>query len=109
MKAKQKPVTHRVPTNMLEYIDLKAKYEHADRSTVLKQLLAKSIEEDRKDFAARLFKEKKVSLRKAAKIANISTSEMIEVLKEKGIELDYSLRSLKEEIKEVYQELEIES
>lgn len=85
--------------------NLKARYEHSDSSIVARQLLAKGIEEDRKNFAAKIFKERKVSLREAAEIAGISTTEMIEILKERGIKLDYSLESLRREIKEVYKEL----
>ena len=90
---------------LLKYVNLKARYEHSDSSIVARQLLAKGIEEDRMEFAAKIFKERKVSLREAAEIAGISATEMIEILKERGIKLDYSLESLRREIREIYKEL----
>jgi len=102
---KTETITHRIPKDLLEYVNLKARYEHSDRSVVVGQLLAKGIEEDRKEFAAKIFKEGKVSLREAAEIAGISATEMIEILKRMGIKLDYSLESLRKEVKEVYKEL----
>jgi len=100
-----KTITRGIPEELLKYVNLKARYEHSDSLIVARQLLAKGIEEDRMEFATKIFKERKVSLREAAKIAGISTTEMIEILKERGIKLDYSLESLRREIKEVYKEL----
>ena len=98
-------ITHRIPDDLLEYVDLKVRYEHSDKSVVARQLLAKGIEEDRKEFAAKIFEERKVSLREAAEIAGICTTEMLEILKERGIKLDYSLKNIKKEVEEMYKEL----
>ena len=50
--------------------------------------MAKGIEEDRNEFAAKIFEERKVSQREAAEIAGICTTEMLEILKARGIKLD---------------------
>jgi len=100
-----KTITHRIPGDLLEYVNLKARYERSDKSVVARQLLAKGIEEDRKEFAAQIFKERKVSLREAAEIAGICTTEMLEILKERGIKLDYSVKNMRKEVEEMYKEL----
>ncbi len=67
--------------------------------------MAKGIEENRKELAVKIFEERKVSLRESAEIAGICTTEMLEILKERGIKLDYSLKNLRKEVEEMYKEL----
>ena len=67
--------------------------------------MAKGIEEDRKEFAAKIFEERKVSLSEAAEIAGICTMEMLEIRKERGIKSDYRLKSLRRGVEAMYKEL----
>ncbi len=67
-------------------------------------LLCKIEEEDipayvRKLIALELFREKKVSLGKASEIAGLSVWEMMALLKEKKIPLNYSEKDLEKDLK----------
>jgi len=53
----------------------------------------------RKLIALELFREKKISLGKASEIAGLSVDEMISLLKEKEIPLNYSVENFEKDLK----------
>lgn len=53
----------------------------------------------RKLIALELFREKKISLGKASEIAGLSVDEMISLLKEKEISLNYSEENFEKDLK----------
>ena len=76
-----------------------AEEEHLDRSAIIRRLLADAVEEKRKAKALRLYEKKKVTVGKAAEIAKISIWEMLDLIKEKGLHIDYSTTELEEDLK----------
>ena len=89
-----KVVTVRVPDDVLEKIEEIAKKEGRERSEVIRELIRIGLRDKLIEEALRMYKEGKVSMWKAAKIAGLSLWELIEILKEKGIEIQYSIRDL---------------
>ncbi len=70
---------------MLEYVETTAKEEHADKTSVYRRLLSKAIEEDRLEKAIALYREDKLTLLKAASIAEIPASVFLDELLKRNI------------------------
>ena len=71
--------------------------EKMERSALIRRILDIGIEEDLKKHALELFRDKKVSLAKAAEIADISVREMMDLIKEKGISLHITTEDVRED------------
>ena len=93
-----KVLTLRVPEDVLERIDEIAKREGKDRSEVVRELLRIGLRNKLIEDALRMYREGKVSMWKAARIAGLSLWEFIEILKEKEVEIQYGLRELEEDL-----------
>jgi len=91
-------LTLRVPEDLLERIDEIAKREGKERSEVIRELLRIGLRDKLIEDALKAYREGKVSMWKAAKIAGLSLWEFVEILKEKGVEIQYGLRELEEDI-----------
>ncbi|MHA1263737.1 MAG: UPF0175 family protein [Candidatus Helarchaeota archaeon] len=72
--------------------------EKSDRASVLRKLLSKAINEWNKDYALSLYREGKISLWRAARLAKISLREMMELTAEKNIIFQYSEKDLAEDL-----------
>ena len=70
-----------------------------DRSTALRRLLTKGIEEDKKETAIELYLKREITIEGAAKFADIYIGEFLELLKSKGIELNLTLEDYKAGLK----------
>ena len=93
-----KILTTRAPDNLAKEIEVIAKEEHLDKSSLIRRLLSDAIIERRKQKALKLYGNRKVSIGKAANIAKISIWEMLELIQEKSLHIDYSLAELTEDI-----------
>lgn len=82
-----KVIATRINEALLKDIDFICKVEGLDKATVIKRLLTEGLKKWKLDYAIRLYCDGKVSLWRAARIANISLWEFIDILKEKRIEL----------------------
>ena len=71
--------------------------EKMERSALIRRILDIGMEEELKKHALELFRDKKVSLAKAAEIADISVREMMDLIKEKGISLHISIEDIRED------------
>lgn len=89
----------RLPKELLEAIEEKAKEENTDKSTVIRQILASAIKEHQKEKAAQLYKEGKITITAAAKIANLTIHEMIDYLIKSGYKIEYTIEDFRREIK----------
>ena len=83
-----KVIATRVNEELLREIELVSKVEGLDKSSAIKKLLLEGLKKWKLDYAIKLYKEEKVSIWKAARIANISIWELIEIIKEKNITLN---------------------
>lgn len=90
IKMKKEVVSLRLPEEILKYVEGKAEEKKLNRTVVIRMLVLQGIEMDRKRKALQLYQQGKVSLGKAAKIAGLSVSEMIDLLGKEGMGLTLS-------------------
>lgn len=88
-------VTIRLSKSRKETVSYLSKYKMVPQSQAINQLLDKGMVE----VATELYKDKKVSLGRAAKIAGLTISEMLDVLAEKNISSNVSIEDFKESLK----------
>ncbi len=91
-------ISTRIEKQDLKAIDLFAKEEHLDRSTFLKKLVYRSLEEYKLAHAFELYSEGKISLGKAAEMAGRSLWDMIELLPKHDIHLNYGKEDLEDDL-----------
>lgn len=92
-------VTTRIPEEMLNEIDALSKERHMDRATFLRNLIDKGLTLERKERTLKLYKERKVSLEKAASMLGVDIATMIDIIREEELHLDYTLEELREDLR----------
>lgn len=90
-----------LPKKILEETENLAKERLEDRSTVMRELLAKGLKEHKESEAIKSYSEGKLSLGKAAEYAGISEWRFIDLLKEKKTPLRYDVDVLRKEIEKI--------
>ena len=75
-------------------------FEKADKSSIVRRAIERGVNEELKKLALTLYIERKVSLAKAAKIAEISVRDMLELIKERGISLNVTVDDLRKDFEE---------
>jgi hypothetical protein len=70
----------RIPKNVIDLANLRTKEEHVDRSTALRQFLYLGA----RDYVMELYQKGRISLGKAAELLDVSTFDIIRLLKEQG-------------------------
>ncbi|KPV62167.1 MAG: hypothetical protein AOA65_2059 [Candidatus Bathyarchaeota archaeon BA1] len=98
-----------LPQNYLKEIDSIAKDQGLDRATLIRQLLITGIKEYKVKLATELYRNEKISLGKAAEIADISIWEMMDILREQKIPSAYRISDAREEIRRILKEHKIPS
>ena len=71
---------------------------YLDRPVPIKNLLLSGLKQCRVELAIRKYLEGEASTWKAAEIAGISLRKMNKIMQEKGVEMHYSEKSLKEDL-----------
>jgi predicted HTH domain antitoxin len=94
----QKHVTARVPEDLYEAIEEIRAEEQVDRSTAVKRLLERGIDDWRVETAVRRYREGEVSVGRAAELAGLSLWRFQDVLAERGVEANYSETDLATDI-----------
>ena len=80
-------------------IEKLARLEDSDKSKLIRELLVLGIKERKLKEALRFYKEGKISLWKAARMADISLWKIMEIMEEKKIAVQYGEKELKEDLK----------
>jgi predicted HTH domain antitoxin len=80
------------------------KEEQSDRATTVRKLLTRAIKDWKMEHALRLYHEGKVTLWRAARLAEVSLREMMEKAAQKGIEFKYTEKDLEEDIRAALRE-----
>lgn len=75
-------------------------FEKSDKSSIIRKALEKGVNEELKRLALNLYIERKVSLAKAAEIAEISVRELLKLIKERGLSLNITVEDLRKDFKE---------
>lgn len=94
----RKLVSFRLPQDILEGLQRLAREESKDKSEVIRELLVLGMKEKKLNHSIQLYKEGRATLWKAAREANLSLWQMIEILRERKIELQYGVKELEEDL-----------
>ena len=92
-------VTTRVSESTLKEIDRFSAEKYTDRATMLRALIERGLSEERRRKVLSKYKERKISLQRAAELLGIHLTEMLELIQNEGLYLDYSEEELKEDLK----------
>lgn len=90
-----------VPKELLEKSEKIAKEKLEDRSTVIRELLALGLKQYMMQEAIKHYCEGKVSMEKAAELADVSIWKFLDMLKEMKIPIRYDLDDIKKEIEDI--------
>ena len=90
-----------VPRELLEKSDRIAKEKLEDRSTVMRELLALGLKQYMIKDAVTRYAEGKISMEKAAELADVSIWKFLDVLKENKMPIRYDLEDIKKEIEDI--------
>ncbi len=93
-----KVITARIEDKHFEDLKKIEKEEHTERAEVMRKLLASAIKEWKLKKSLQLLREHKVTIRKAASIADVSYLEMLNFASDLDIDIGYSLNELKRDI-----------
>jgi len=97
-------VSARLPKEMVRFIEEIAREERVDKSTILERALEHYLREWRINKAVELYRDGLVTLSRAAEIAGVSIWEMIDVLAQKKVILQYGVEDFEEDLKSFEQE-----
>ena len=92
-------VTTRVPEDVLRQLDEFSAAKNMDRATMLRNLISEGLAEERRKKVLSDYKERKISLQKAAELLKVHLIKMLELIREEGIYLDYTEEELREDLK----------
>jgi len=90
--------TRRLPTSLRREIDRLVEGEGHVPSEVIREILNRGLRDRRLDRALREYRERKVSIGRAAEIARLSLWEMLNVFRERRICLNYTAEDLDEDL-----------
>jgi predicted HTH domain antitoxin len=94
-----------LPEDLVKALRRIEEIEQSDRSTTVRKLLSRAVAEWRRDYAARLYGERKVTLERAASEAGVSVREMMEYLRAKKVPGQYELSDLEEDMTRFYRKV----
>lgn len=77
----------RIPDNLIELAEARAKEERTDRATVLRQLLYAGAE----DYVVELVKQERISVSRAAELLDSSVHRVQRLIRERGVETGSNL------------------
>lgn len=88
----------RIQEEILKDLEESAKEENMDKSTVIRRFIMEGLREYKRERAARLYKERRVSIDGAAELAGLTVREMVDYLIKRGYKSSYSYDDLEKEM-----------
>lgn len=92
-------ITTRVNDEIRQELDRIAESEKLDRSTVVRRLLERAIKDHKLEKALERYRNREISIGKAAEEAEVSLRKILSEAGRRGIHFDYTKESLKEDVK----------
>lgn len=102
---KDELVAARLPQPLVKALRKIEEVEQSDRSAVVRRLLYRAVAEWKKDYAAKRYGERKLTLERAAMEADVSVREMMEYLRQKKVPGHYDLSELEEDMARLYKKV----
>ena len=93
-----KPVTTRIPEDDEEILSELEGEMSADRSEVLRRLISQGLDDWRTERALDQLRDRGITLRKAAELADVSYVEMLTLATEEGIDIGYATDDLERDL-----------
>ncbi len=90
-----------LPAALLKEVAELSRMTGEDKSTIIRRLLTKGLEEVKIDMAIDLYTKGKVSLERASKVGGISIWHLLDELRNRRIALRYTIEDAEEEIKQL--------
>lgn len=87
-----------IKESILKEIDKIAEEDMSNREVIVRKMIGLGLREFRKAKAAKLYKEERISLSEAARMAGLTMKRMVEYLTEKEYRLDYGILDLEREL-----------
>jgi len=91
-----KVITSRIPEKYIKDLEKIQEEEKVDRAEAVRRLLTKAISEWKKERALELLKDHKITIRKAASMADVTYVEMLELAKK--LDIGYDLEELERDL-----------
>ncbi|NJD54449.1 MAG: hypothetical protein FIB07_16495 [Candidatus Methanoperedens sp.] len=92
-------ITTRVPDDIEKNIENISRIEHLDKSTVVRRLLSKAVQDWLIENALEQYRDGKITIGKAADMVGIPLREMISIAAKKEIPFQYSFDDLQEDFR----------
>nr|MDO8086634.1 UPF0175 family protein [Candidatus Sigynarchaeum springense] len=89
-----------IPEEMKAEIEVLQKMTHLDKSSLIRQLLRKSIREFRIEEAIKAYVDGKVSFDKASEVAGLNMWDWIDEVHRRGVQMQMSIEDARQEIVE---------
>ena len=99
---KEQMVGTRLPETIVRDLETIEETEQSDRSTTVRKLLYRAIQDWKLDHYARLYGDSKLTLARAAREAGVSLWEMMDYTRTKKIAAQYDLEDFQRDLKMVY-------
>jgi predicted HTH domain antitoxin len=98
---KEQMVGTRLPDTVVRDLEAIEEVEQSDRSTTVRKLLSRAIQEWKLDHYSRLYGSGKLTLARAAREARVSLWEMMDYVKSKKITAQYDFEDFQRDLKTV--------
>lgn len=102
---KAQMVGTRLPKELVRDLEKIEGVEQSDRSTTVRKLLHRAIQDWKLEYGAGLYAQGKVTLGRAARDAGVSLWEMMEFVRSKKIPAQYDLEDLERDFHSIYARL----
>ena len=96
---KEQMVGTRLPDTVVRDLEAIEEVEQSDRSTTVRKLLSRAIQDWKLDHFSRLYGSGKLTLARAAREAGVSLWEMMDYVKSKKITAQYDLEDFQRDLK----------
>ena len=95
---KERVVSTRLPLDLVRELEFIENVEQSDRSTTVRRLLSKAIQQWKLEHYARLYGDGKLTLARAARDAGVSLWEMMDYARVRKVPTQYDLEDLNRDL-----------
>ncbi|MCY3737362.1 MAG: UPF0175 family protein [Gemmatimonadaceae bacterium] len=99
---KDRMVGTRLPLELVRELELIEDVEQADRSTTVRRLLSKAIQQWKLEHYVRQYGDGKLTLARAAREAGVSLWEMMDYARARKVPVQYDLEDLQRDVRTIH-------
>ena len=103
---KEQMVGTRLPSELVRELAFIEEVEQSDRSTTVRRLLSKAIQQWKLEHYARLYGDGKLTLARAARDAGVSLWEMMDYARARKVPAQYDLKELQRDLGTIHGSLD---